>query len=64
LTDYATTAKEINSGISYTSDADRERLQFDEPAVLVVAKAPVAIAGADVVTSAMAIGLTAAAALF
>jgi len=63
LTDYATTAKEINSGISYTADTDRERLQFDEPAVL-VAKAPATVAGADVVTSAMAIGLTAAAALF
>lgn len=65
LTDYEATAKTINSGISFENGTSRERIVFDEAAAAVAKKVdPVPIAGADVMTSAMAIALTAAAALF
>ncbi len=65
LTDYADTAKTINSGISFENGTKRERIVFDEEAAAVAKKVdPAPIDGADVVTSAMAIALTAAAALF
>lgn len=65
LTDYEATAKTINSGISFENGTSRERIVFDEAAAAVAKKVdPVPLDGADVMTSAMAIALTAAAALF